>query len=142
MCPPLCSAAFSAFVNFVLLVYAFSLPDWGPTTALIFVAPFAAAIVLLFFHWRSRLSRTAGWVLLLSGAVKIGFAIFCVVGAAQVGATGTGFSAIGALVFTFLAIASGITGAVDAWAGWSYAAPCAPGSRREDLLGGTALSNA
>lgn len=130
MCPPFCSAGLAAFVNFVLLVYAFSNPDAGVWTAILFVLPFAAAIVLLVFYWNSRVSYYAGWVLLISAVVKLGFGIFFTVGAAQVGGQDGFFAALGALVFTIFAIGAGISAFVDGWAGWSYACQRRPkGSR-------------
>ena len=121
MCPPICSAGFSAFVNFVFLVYALSTPDAGVWTALLFVLPFAAAVALLVFYWNPRVSYYAGWVLLISAVVKLCFAIFFTVGAAQVGGQDGFFAALGALVFTIFAIGAGLSAFVDGWAGWSYA---------------------
>ena len=121
MCPPLCSAGLAAFVNFALLIYAFSVPDWGWLTALIFVVPFAASVTLLIFYWNDRLSYYSGWVLLISGVVKLGFGIFFTVGAAQVGGQDGFFAALGVLVFTIFAIGAGLSAFVDGWAGWSYA---------------------
>ena len=121
MCPPVCSAGLAAFVNFALLVFALQDPEWGLVTALIFVVPFAAAVTLLVFYWNERLSYYAGWALLISGVVKLGFGIFFVVGAAQLGGQDGFFAGLGVLVFTIFAIGAGVSAFVDGWAGWSYA---------------------
>ena len=121
MCPPLCSAGLAAFVNFVLLVYAISQPNAGGWTAFIFTLPFGAAIALLFFYWNPRVSYYAGLVLVISAVVKMAFAVFFTVGAAQAGGQDGFLAAVGTLVFTIFAIGSGLSAFVDGWAGWSYA---------------------
>lgn len=121
MCPPLCSAGLAAFANFCLLVYAFSLPDWGPTTALVFVAPFAAAVTLLFFYWNARIAWYAGWVLLVSSVFKLAACIVFVVGASQAAGEDNWLAGLAVIFFAIFAIGSGLSGAIDGWAGWNYA---------------------
>ena len=121
MCPPLCSAGLAAFVNFALLVYALSTPGSGPWTTFLFVMPFGASVALLFFYWNPRVSYYAGWILVISAIVKLAFGIIFTVGAASVADEEGLFAALGALVFTIFAIASGISAFVDGWAGWPYA---------------------
>jgi len=122
MCPPLCSAGAAALFNFALLTFSFTLPDWGPAAALVFAVPFGASIVLLGCYWNARVAWYAGWVLLLSGVAKVAACVFFSVNAAIAGAAELGWlSQLGAIVFTALAIGSALSGAVDSWAGYSYA---------------------
>ena len=135
MCPPVCSAGLAALLNFALLVYAFTLGDWGPITAIVFVAPFAASVTLLLLYWNSRISWYAGWVLLISGVLKIITSIvFSVMAGVYGGADDLGFIAgLAALAFVVFAGVAGLSGMVDAWAGWAYA--CRRGGRGTRLRG-------
>jgi len=127
MCPPLCSAGLAALFNFGLLVYSFSFPDWGGFAALFFVVPFGASLTLLFFYWNSRVSWLAGWVLVVSGVVKLALAVWAAVAAGLANDFWGPWAALGVIVFVALATVLGSSALVDVWAGWSYT--CRRGGR-------------
>lgn len=142
MCPAVCAASLSSFINLALVVWAVIINEQPANVIIFYVLPFAASVTLLVFFWTKHVAWWAGVALIFFGVLKLLFAIVFAVGVAQVGLTRSIFAAFGAIVFTLFAIISAVSGLVDLWAGYSFAPVCRRCFRSGKLLNGIEISDA
>jgi hypothetical protein len=118
-CPPLCSAGLAAAVNLALLV-AVAQPPHNGWVMSVFAVALAASLTLLLFHSNPRVTWWAGWALIVTATVKLTGAVVFSVAAAVLSPSEGLFAALGVIIFTILAIAAGLSAALDGFAGYTH----------------------